>query len=266
MPTSPENAEIEAVFGEGTRDEIERARPTSLRSEWRRVGGFIRRPTLPPAPGEGVDLSAAPARIARVFALDVSIMFVLIMIAVVVVALGVDLPETALAGIEITPAIVFAVVVVAPVFEEIVFRGWLSGRPGHVLALLALAFAAGAISMFGPQRPLLSVAFGLIGMLGALAAIVFLWSRPAMGWFARGFPLFFWLSTLAFALIHLGNFDPEDTGGSLAMLLPLVIPQFVLGSLLGYLRVEIGLWAAILLHAMHNATALSLAALAMSAG
>ena len=61
----------------------------------------------------------------------------------------------------------------------------------------------------------------------------------------------FWLTVLMF--------------GSLAILLPLVLPQFILGMLLGYVRVRIGLWSAILLHAAHNATALSIAALATGA-
>jgi membrane protease YdiL (CAAX protease family) len=56
----------------------------------------------------------------------------------------------------------------------------------------------------------------------------------------------------------LANFDE----GSLAILLPLVLPQFILGMMLGYLRVRFALWAAILLHAAHNATALAIAAIA----
>ena len=83
-----------------------------------------------------------------------------------------------------------------------------------------------------------------------------------MGWFSKTFPFFFWFSTLAFALVHLWNFEE----GSLAVLLPLVLPQFILGSMLGYIRVRFALWAAILLHAAHNATALSLAALAGQLG
>ena len=35
-------------------------------------------------------------------------------------------------------------------------------------------------------------------------------------------------------------------------LLPLVLPQFILGAMLGYLRVHYGLWTAIALHMIHN--------------
>ena len=82
-----------------------------------------------------------------------------------------------------------------------------------------------------------------------------------MRWFAKAFPVFFWLSVLSFALVHLANFEE---GG--AVLFVLVLPQFVLGTMLGYVRTRVGLWAAIALHAAHNATALGIASLAMTAG
>ena len=234
---------------------------TSIVAEWRHLGAFLKRPTLAPAaPG-----TPALATVLRIYALDMGIMFVLVGIAALVVTLGVDLPETALAGIEITWLIALGVIVAAPVFEEILFRSWLSGKLGHILALLAIVAGGTVFVAFNAGVALLGALAPLLGVVAAITALVMLRGRPPMGWFARVFPLFFWGSTLAFALIHLGNFDPEDAGGSLAMLLPLVIPQFVLGALLGYLRVRIGLWAAILLHALHNATALGIAALAMNA-
>ena len=49
------------------------------------------------------------------------------------------------------------------------------------------------------------------------------------------------------------------------MALP-VLPQFVIGAILGYTRVTYGLWASILLHALHNGAFISLVLLASSAG
>ena len=91
--------------------------------------------------------------------------------------------------------------------------------------------------------------------------VILFWTarhRPAMRWFAGLFPLFYWLSTLAFACVHLFNFEE----GALFVLLPLVLPQFVLGALLGYMRVTYGLGTSIALHALHNGTAMALVALA----
>ncbi|MEE4200964.1 CPBP family intramembrane glutamic endopeptidase [Erythrobacter sp.] len=226
-------------------------------AEWRRLWAFIKRPSLAVRHEGGVPLTA----LARLYALDVAIMLVLILAATIAVALGVYLPATALAGIEFTPTIVFLVVVAAPLFEEIVFRGWLSGRPGVLLALLALALGLGGAAFAHMMNPLLGVGLALAGLVGAVAALVRFRDAEPLAWFERLFPAFFWLSTVAFALVHIANFEE----GTLAILLPLVLPQFILGMILAYVRVRFALWAAILLHAVHNATALTFAALAMLA-
>ena len=152
-------------------------------------------------------------------------------------------------------------VIAAPLLEEIAFRGWLSGRPAHVFGLLAIVSALGSLVTLVALSEATGVgvlfpAMALVVFFLGLAAVIF-WQwrcRPAMGWFAKTFPLFYWLSTAGFACVHLLNFDE----GSLYVLLPLVLPQFVTGSILGYLRVHYGLWAAMLLHALHNGTAMVL--------
>lgn len=233
----------------------------SLAGECRRVRGFLARPTLPDraAPLSGGSLAA----LLRIYVADIALMSVLAAIAVAVIAMGVDLPETALAGVELSLALAFAIVVVAPIGEEIVFRGWLSGRPGHVLAVALLALGAYLLTRTDIARSdapvnYTAIALALATLVAAILAPILLRKRGPMGWFARLFPLFFWLSTLAFACVHLLNFDE----GALFVLLPLVLPQFVLGALLGYLRVTYGLWASIALHALHNGTAIGIVALA----
>ena len=225
-----------------------------MTAEWGRLRAFLRRPTL--------DVSAQNASplkvIARIYALDMVVMFALILAASVAVALGVYIPETALAGIEFTPLIVAGVVIGAPVFEELIFRSWLSGKPQHILALFGLLAGVLGFGLIHRSGTILGVAVLAAGIGAAALALFLLRRTPPMRWFSAIFPAAFWLATMAFALVHLLNFDE----GALYVLLPLVLPQFVLGTLVGYLRVRIGLWAAIVLHAAHNATALSLAALA----
>lgn len=242
----------------------------TMRGEWSRFLGFLRRPVLPArAPLPQV---AGLIAVLRLFALDLLVMSGLLAIAGIVIATGVDMPETALAGMDIGPGIVFAVVVVAPLAEEIAFRGWLSGRPGHLLALVA--FVGGGVSAtlllsaagfsYGAdalQTGLAAMALGaLVGVVLALAALYLLRRHGAVGWFQRCFQLFFWVSTLAFSLVHLFNFPADQ----MAMALPLVLPQLVTGTMLGYLRVHYGLWASILLHALHNGAFISLVLLASS--
>ncbi|MEP0392401.1 MAG: CPBP family glutamic-type intramembrane protease [Erythrobacter sp.] len=246
-------AEIEASFGEGERDAALVAPALTIMDEWRRFGAFLKRPTL----DMGVQNEGAPTVLARIYALDMAAMFVLIGVASALIAAGVYIPETALAGMEFTWGIIALVVIGAPVMEEIAFRGWLSGRPGPILALLFLGVGAIGATILQASTPVGGALLGLAGLAAAITALFVLRKNPAMGWFAKGFPAFFWLSTIAFALVHLANFEE----GSLTVLLPLVLPQLILGTMLGYVRVRFALWAAIALHAAHNATALSIAAI-----
>ena len=229
----------------------------SARAEWTAFRRFLARPRLPEraAPFSGSSLAA----ILRMFGLDILLMAALALIAGAVMATGFELPDTALAGMEITPWLAFAVVAGAPFLEEIVFRGWLSGRPGHVLAIAIIAVGIVILTQTSLTRSdgpvnLKAIGTSLAMFAGAGFALFALRGRGAMDWFQRAFPLFFWLSTLAFACVHLFNFDE----GALWVLLPLVLPQFVLGSILGYLRVNYGLWSSMVLHALHNGTALGL--------
>lgn len=263
MTTTPLSApraasEIEATSGDAQSGAMQTAPASSIVQEWKRFGAFLKRPSLDvSAQNEG-----ALTVLARIFVLDLAAMAVLIGLASALVAFGVYIPETAIAGMEFTLPIILMVVIGAPVMEEVAFRGWLSGRPGPFFALLLLAVGGIGAGLLHISSPVGSAFLGVSALIAATAALFFLWKRPAMGWFARGFPAFFWLSTISFALVHLANFEE----GSLAVLLPLVLPQFILGSMLGYIRVRFALWAAIALHAAHNATAISIAALAGQLG
>jgi membrane protease YdiL (CAAX protease family) len=232
----------------------------SLTGEWARVRAFVAQPTLPdrtsPFSGNAI------AGLLRVYALDLAAMGVLAAIAMAVIAFGVELPESTLENLPITPIAVALIVIVVPIGEEIVFRGWLGGRKRDLLASLifitgiAAAAGLGAVEVVGAGVWALAVL-----TFTFLSTAILFWTargRPAMGWFARKFPIFFWLSTLAFACAHLFNFEE----GALYILLPMVLPQFVGGVLFGYLRVTYGLWASIALHALHNGTAIGLVALA----
>ena len=259
-PTSPvTNPEIEVVFKAGSPLADQAAPAPTIFGEWQRLGTFLKRPRLDVSVQNGAPLTV----IARIYALDMAAMLALILAASVAVALGVYLPETAIAGIEFTPMIVALVVIGAPVMEELVFRGWLSGKPQHILALVAIIAGFVGFGLIHRSGMATGLAVMGTGALVAAVALTLLRQRGPMRWFSAIFPLLFWFATLAFALVHLANFEAKEGWGSLAILLPLVLPQFVLGMLVGYLRVRIGLWAAILLHAAHNASALAIAALAM---
>lgn len=219
---------------------------------WRRWAGFVRRPTLPDRADLG--LAGGIKAVLPLYGLDLAIMAVLFGALGAAVALGFQMPEHMLGEFALSPLLVIGIVAGAPIGEEIVFRGWLSGRPGHVLGA---AFLVAAIALFMAGGRNAATAGADLWSLGALAlaalAVFLLRERPAMRWFQRRFAWFFWASAVLFAAVHLSNFAAAGPA-----LLPLVLPQFALALLLGYLRVTRGLWSSILLHMLHNATFIAL--------
>jgi len=148
-------------------------------------------------------------------------------------------------------------VLAAPLLEEIAFRGWLTGR-ARALWPLACALGGGGLLYAGTQGlgPL-AVAGGMAALaIAALAGWLALRKRGAPGWFAALFPAIFYLSTAAFALMHVANYPHFS-----ALALPLILPQLWGGLVWGFLRMRIGLTASILAHAIANSAALTLAML-----
>lgn len=234
-----------------TRETTSLVAANSAREQWRAYRTFIRRPVLPPK-ASGICPDALIATL-RLFALDMLLMGGIILLAILAIAAGFVPPGNAVADLQWDMQTILLVVLAAPLMEEMAFRSWLSGRPGHVLALALLGGGAIAAAMLGVTRTGNAASQGVALAIGgalilAVAALVLLRAQPAMGWFRTIFPGLYWVSTLAFALVHLANY----TEGSLAILLPLVIPQFISGSIFGYARVQFGLWSAVLLHMLHN--------------
>lgn len=152
----------------------------------------------------------------------------------------------------------FQFLILAPVIEEFVFRGWLTGR---VAALRYALYGLGAMGLFlaalwvGPD---LEVVVALTGVALAFAGLIH-WGLTRQqdsavpAWFTRHFHWFVWGSTILFGLIHLGNHAPlEHPLGLLA-----VLPQTIGGLILAYTRTRIGLVAAIVQHAAYNAVFLA---------
>jgi membrane protease YdiL (CAAX protease family) len=152
----------------------------------------------------------------------------------------------------------FSFLVVAPLLEELAFRGWLSGR------IAALRFALFGFAAMGLLVAALYVpaeygtAVWLAGVGAAFAGLV-QWSRTRDAgtavpvWFTHHFHWFVWGSSAAFGLIHLGNYEP--LASPLGLLV--VLPQTIGGLLLAYTRTRLGLGAAMAHHAAYNAVFLA---------
>lgn len=151
------------------------------------------------------------------------------------------------------------VVVIAPLIEELLFRGWQSGS-ARALWLLGCAIAAMAalLTLTAPDQALILAGLFLALLIAAPLGWWLLRRRAApLGWFARGFPWIFHLTAATFGLVHLGNY-PEIS----LLAVPLVLPQLWAGLMLGHIRQKIGLIGGILAHMTANGCTLGLALLA----
>jgi membrane protease YdiL (CAAX protease family) len=153
---------------------------------------------------------------------------------------------------QIPPAwLPWIVVGIAPLLEELLFRGWQSGRPRALVLLVGVAFFSAALLAVRPENIAVTgsalLAIALVTGLGWYL----LRRRAAPLWFRRLFPAIFYLGAALFALPHLLNYPSVSL-----LALPLVLPQAWAGLTLGYIRQKIGLTAAILAHAASNGTML----------
>ncbi|MEM6377289.1 MAG: CPBP family intramembrane glutamic endopeptidase [Bacteroidota bacterium] len=140
-------------------------------------------------------------------------------------------------------AVIFLLVVLmAPFWEELFFRLPLKWNRAYIFKLLLSPFYLGGKKAY--QRRL---------------AQFYLWWKKHYG-------VIFYFTVVAFGLIHIANF--RDLGSIWQVLLwgpLLVMPQLVLGCLLGFIRLRLGFWWAVALHATHNFIFVGIALLAQAA-
>jgi membrane protease YdiL (CAAX protease family) len=145
--------------------------------------------------------------------------------------------------------LVFWAVVVAPVMEELIFRGWMR------LPIALPACLLGALALYLPNDEYLLITFALFGAGAAFLAMRLAISGDAVAryqqWVADHFGQLVYASSFVFALLHLLNWQSSDAS-TIAWLL-LVIPQLIVGLALAYVCRRDGLLYAIALHAGYNA-------------
>jgi len=150
--------------------------------------------------------------------------------------------------------------VAAPLGEEMIFRGWLTGRV-RALWLLGCALAIAGLG-YASTIGMAPLAVGFAALAVLIAAPVgwfVLRKRGVPRWFSAGFPAIFYLVLTGFALMHLMNYPRFSL-----LMIPLVLPQAWIGLMLGYTRMRIGLPGSMLMHMLSNGTVLAFAALAGS--
>ena len=149
------------------------------------------------------------------------------------------------------------VAIVYPIVEEVIFRYFLKGKPIIIYVLCGLACGAG-LYMITKSFPYPSLFFKrvvlLLSAFGPLLIFVYFYIKSLKRGtlekrIQRYFPLMFYGSTLAFAVLHVANYS---WSGNYLLVVPFIVPQLLSGLVYGYARMRYGLWASIFMHGASN--------------
>lgn len=213
--------------------------------------GFLKRPAvLTPM---GLRAPGALKMLGKLVALHVGVLLLLVLPILYGWQLAFALPAPDAFGKVAPKLLPLLVIVLAPLLEELVFRGWQTGRPralwllGCTIALVVLLLERAALS---PR--LAAGALGGIVLVAALGWFV-LRRKATPGWYVRAFPATYYGVVLLFAGLHLINYPSAALLG-----IPMVLPQLWAALILGFVRLRIGLPASILAHAIANGTVLAM--------
>lgn len=147
---------------------------------------------------------------------------------------------------------IVAVVVLGPLIEEVMFRGWLTGTWQALIgtaAFIAIFYTAPPFVKELVDAPLFALQLGFTALGLAVAYVISLiHPRTPMKYFDRVFPIMFWGQGILFGALHFVNLYSDSIALPLLMTLPLIF----CGWLWGYARVVLGLPAAVVLHVAYN--------------
>jgi Type II CAAX prenyl endopeptidase Rce1-like len=147
---------------------------------------------------------------------------------------------------------VFAIIVFAPLIEELMFRWPLRYSKNRVMVAAVIGFwvfygESYRIKTF--DKTIFWIVF-FVGTIGIVGVVNFYKNQMGSFWIAN-FKWIYWAFGLVFGLIHLGNY--EGSWSSFLVFWPvLCVHQTVTGLLNGYARMRYGFWYGVALHAANN--------------
>ncbi len=154
-------------------------------------------------------------------------------------------------------SVVLAVVIIGPLIEEVMFRGWLSGTWRSVVgsaAFVALVFGVIHVvdGLFPASATVIQLGLAAIGVIGfqLLSPID---NGKRLPYFEHAFPYIFWAQGIMFGVLHYQNVATNSPVLAVLSTLPLVICAW----LWGFARIYLGLASAVLLHAAYNVPAVA---------
>jgi len=142
---------------------------------------------------------------------------------------------------------IFYGIFLTPIIEEVLFRLIYVFNKRNIYIILFTVFALLALSILKHD---VSKSMIFVGLILLLILILFFFKGSA-SIFQKHFKFFFYFIAIIFALLHVFNFYAAS-GPQLFLLIFFTIPQFILGVLLGYLRIKYGFIYAVVFHFMVN--------------
>ncbi len=223
----------------------------AIRTVWGDFGRFLRQPQL--IRPSGLRARDAPRGLAAMIVLNILVLLALLpLMALWQKLTGIAAPAEF--GAMPRAVLIPLVIAGAPIAEEMMFRGWLTGQP-RALWLILCAVVTGGLLAAAMRHDLIVAGVALAVPAVALIGWLMLRRRTAApAWFARRFGWIFYGAALIFGIAHVTNYPHPDL-----LTVPMVLPQLWSGLTLGYVRMRNGLTASILLHACSNGIALALA-------
>lgn len=207
---------------------------------------------------------AAPQRLVYTFRLWCCLFLFIIFGGVLIDSL-VEVPvhdrfEEVMDQIGVVGFVLFAVLV-GPLLEEIAFRLAMRFRLRTVLigvTAFVIYMTQAASHLFESED-----SQGVL-ILGGVASVILLGfillcikrQNAVKAWWTIHFSWVFYIFSVAFAFIHIFNF--EEFPLKVILLTPLItLPQLILGLGMGYLRMRFGFWYGYLFHVLNNAFAVT---------
>tara|TARA_B110001450_G_C17665310_1_gene499277 strand:+ start:32 stop:1432 length:1401 start_codon:yes stop_codon:yes gene_type:complete len=145
------------------------------------------------------------------------------------------------------------IIVLIPIIEEFVFRFHLKYRRWVINIYLPIVLILTCSFLISLNSSIMSICIIIVCLLALIFYIVF--NQKTTNYieriWIRKFNLVFYITTLLFALIHITNYELSLTVILLAPIL--ILPQFIGGFFIGYLRVKAGFIWGVTLHMASNA-------------
>jgi len=147
---------------------------------------------------------------------------------------------------DVSIKMIFLGILVAPFFEETIFRLLLKPTRWKIRVFITTVAIYISLLIYR-QNYLPVVVFG-----GILVFVLIFLQKNGYFSFSHHFRYLFYLSATVFAILHMFNFSQINNNWHLLILPFFVIPQFFMGLVLGYTRMVYGFIYAVLLHMSIN--------------